>query len=49
MEGTNTMVTPLMTPDMDRGKVTRVSTLMGLQPRSLAASNSFGSILLITV
>ena len=48
-EGIKTMVMPLMTPGMDRGKITRRNTLAVLAPRSWAASMTLGSILSMTV
>ena len=49
IEGTNTIVIPEITPESDSGKITLVITWNVLQPRSLAASHIFLSILDIQV
>ena len=45
-DGMNTIVIPLITPGMLSGIVTFSRVLASLQPRSMAASPSLGSILL---
>ena len=46
--GTNTMVTPEMTPGMDMGSTTRRNTFRSSAPRSWAASMTLWSILVST-